>query len=173
MKHVFEHPPQAPNPDGRKYWRNEQELQDTPEFRGWLEREFPAGGRGAGGRRAFQAQLLAVDGRIARAGGLRAQRLPAPGGLSGALYKGVEWAIPGKLVYYATSMPRRRGAMPLIAATTEGRPIKLEGNGLHPASNGATDPLAQAALLDLYDPDRSRSFLHQGNVVGPDALRRS
>ena len=55
--------------------------------------------------------------------------------------------------------------MPLVAATTEGRPVKLEGNALHPLSNGATDPYAQCSLLDLYDPDRSRFFLNNGKPV--------
>ena len=170
MKHVFQHPPEQPNPSGRKYWRSAEELQDTPEFRGWLDREFPAGAAELEGddlsRRSF---LRLMGGSLALAGfGLTSCRRPEA--YLVPYTKGVEWVIPGKLVYYATSMPRRRGAMPLIAATTEGRPIKLEGNGLHPASNGATDPLAQGALLDLYDPDRSRSFLHRGQSVGPDAF---
>ena len=41
MKRVFEHPPEALT--GKRYWRSLGELSDTPEFRGWLEREFPAG----------------------------------------------------------------------------------------------------------------------------------
>jgi len=41
MKRVFEHPPQQLT--GKRYWRSLGELSDTPEFRGWLEREFPAG----------------------------------------------------------------------------------------------------------------------------------
>jgi molybdopterin-containing oxidoreductase family iron-sulfur binding subunit len=77
----------------------------------------------------------------------------------------VEWTIPGKNVLYATSMPRRSGAMPLVATTTEGRPIKLEGNSLHPLSSGGTDTIAQCSLLDLYDPDRSRYFLENGKPV--------
>src|SRR5436190_16903954 len=72
--------------------------------------------------------------------------------------KSVEWTIPGKALYYATAMPRRTGALPLIAATVDGRPIKLEGNPLHPASGGATDAFAQASLLDLYDPARAKRF---------------
>src|SRR5438270_9524242 len=39
MKRVFQHPP-APTA-GRRYWRSTDELADTPEFREWLEREFP------------------------------------------------------------------------------------------------------------------------------------
>ncbi len=165
MKHVFEHPPEQPSVTGRKYWRSAGELKDTPEFRGWLEREFPAGAAEMEGdglsRRNF---LQLMGGSLALAGfGLASCRRPEAYLVPYA--KAVEWLIPGKLVYYATSMPRRRGAMPLIAATVDGRPIKLEGNSLHPLSNGATDPFAQCALLDLYDPDRSRTYLHHGKPV--------
>ncbi len=76
--------------------------------------------------------------------------------------KNVEWTIPGKFLYYATAMPRRTGAIPLIATTVDGRPIKLEGNPLHPASGGATDTFVQASILDLYDPSRSQRFVHKG-----------
>ena len=41
MKRRFEHPPEKLT--GKRYWRSLGELSDTPEFRGWLEREFPAG----------------------------------------------------------------------------------------------------------------------------------
>jgi hypothetical protein len=78
--------------------------------------------------------------------------------------KSAEWTIPGKFLYYATAMPRRTGAIPLVATTVDGRPIKLEGNPLHPASGGATDVFAQASILDLYDPARSRRFVHHGKT---------
>jgi len=39
MKRVFQHPPEPPT--GKRYWRSLGELNDTPEFRQWLEREFP------------------------------------------------------------------------------------------------------------------------------------
>src|SRR5437773_4712987 len=61
-------------------------------------------------------------------------------------------------------MPRRTGAIPLIATTVDGRPIKLEGNPLHPASGGATDTFVQASILDLYDPSRSQRFVHKGKT---------
>ena len=62
-------------------------------------------------------------------------------------------------------MPRRTGAIPLIATTVDGRPIKLEGNPLHPASGGATDTFAQASVLDLYDPERSKRFVNHGKTA--------
>src|SRR5207248_5990164 len=76
--------------------------------------------------------------------------------------KSVEWAISGKGLYYATAMPRRTGAIPLVVTTHDGRPSKIDGNPLHPASGGATDAFAQASILDLYDPARSKRFVEKG-----------
>src|SRR3954466_1583750 len=37
-------PPTCPEPEvGRRYWRSLDQLAETPEFRQWLEREFPQG----------------------------------------------------------------------------------------------------------------------------------
>jgi MoCo/4Fe-4S cofactor protein with predicted Tat translocation signal len=160
MKRVFEHPPERLN--GKQYWRSLGELSDTPEFRGWLEREFPAGAAQLEGdewsRRGF---LKLMGASMALAGfGLTSCRRPEAHLVP--FTKSVEWTIPGKALYYATAMPRRTGAIPLIAATVDGRPIKLEGNPLHPASGGATDTFAQASLLDLYDPARSKRFVEKG-----------
>lgn len=156
MKRVFEHPPEKLT--GKRYWRSLEEFSDTPEFRGWLEREFPAGAAQLDGddcsRRGF---LKLMGASMALAGfGLTSCRRPEMHLVP--FTKSVEWTIPGKALYYATAMPRRTGAIPLIAATVDGRPIKLEGNPLHPASGGATDAFAQASLLDLYDPARSKRF---------------
>ncbi len=165
MKHVFQHPPERPNPTGRKYWRSVGELNDTPEFRGWLEREFPAGAAEMEGDALSRRNFLSLMGASLALAGFGLSGCRRPEAYLVPYSKAVEWTIPGKNVFYATSMPRRRGAMPLVVATTEGRPIKLEGNALHPLSNGATDPYAQCALLDLYDPDRSRNFLNNGKPV--------
>ena len=165
MKRVFQHPPERPNPTGRKYWRSVAELDDTPEFRGWLDREFPAGAAEMEGDALSRRNFLQLMGASLALAGFGLSGCRRPEAYLVPYTKAVEWTIPGKNVFYATTMPRRRGGMPLVASTTEGRPIKLEGNSLHPLSNGATDPYAQCALLDLYDPDRSRHFVRKGEVV--------
>jgi molybdopterin-containing oxidoreductase family iron-sulfur binding subunit len=68
--------------------------------------------------------------------------------------------VPGRPQYYATAMPQPGGAIGLLVQTHEGRPTKAEGNPDHPASRGATDLFAQASILDLYDPHRSRVVHH-------------
>ena len=156
MKHIFKHPPELET--GKRYWRGVGELSDTPEFRDWLEREFPAGTAelkdDEWSRRGF---LKLMGASMALAGfGLNSCRRPEAHLVP--FTKSAEWTIPGKALYYATAMPRRTGALPLVATTVDGRPIKMEGNPLHPASGGATDTFAQASILDLYDPTRSRRF---------------
>src|SRR5436190_9019906 len=160
MKRVFQHPPEPLT--GKKYWRSLGEYSNTPQFREWLEREFPAGAAELNGnewsRRDFMKLMSAS---MALAGiGLTSCRRPQMHLVP--FTKSAEWTIPGKFLYYATAMPRRTGAIPLIATTVDGRPIKLEGNPLHAASAGTTDVYAQASVLDLYDPARSRRFLNKG-----------
>ena len=49
----------------------------------------------------------------------------------------------------------------LLVTCVDGRPIKVEGNPKHPSSLGATNAFAQAAILELYDPDRSKDIIEQ------------
>lgn len=163
MKRIFEHPPEATT--GKRYWRSINELSETPEFQDWLSREFPAGADQAPSeewsRRSF-LKLMGASMALAGAGGLSSCRRPEMHLVP--FSKSVEWAIPGKPLFYATAMPRRTGAIPLVVATVDGRPIKIEGNPLHPASGGATDTFAQASVLDLYDPARSQRFIEAGKT---------
>ena len=76
-----------------------------------------------------------------------------------------EGLTPGQAMRFATSLPLNGYARGVLATCYEGRPVKLEGNPLHPASQGATDAFTEAAILSLYDPDRSRT-VRQGDKVG-------
>lgn len=72
---------------------------------------------------------------------------------------------PGKPLSFATSLLLSGFAQPVLVESHEGRPTKIEGNPEHPASRGRTDAFAQAAILSLYDPARSRSILHNGQIA--------
>ena len=76
-----------------------------------------------------------------------------------------EEIVPGKALFYATAMTLGGIATGLLAESNMARPTKIEGNPDHPASLGATDVFAQAAVLSLYDPDRSRTVIHDGRIA--------
>src|SRR6476660_538919 len=162
MKRVFHHPPEPSN--GTKYWRSIGELKNTPEFREWLEREFPEGAADLNGDEWSRRDFMKLMGASMALAGVGLTSCRRPEMHLVPFTKSAEWTIPGKFLYYATAMPRRNGAIPLIATTVDGRPVKLEGNPLHPASGGATDTFAQASILDLYDPSRSQRFVHKGKA---------
>ncbi|HEY6066809.1 MAG TPA: molybdopterin oxidoreductase, partial [Thermoanaerobaculia bacterium] len=75
-----------------------------------------------------------------------------------------EEIIPGKPLFYATAMSVGGLATGLLVESHMGRPTKVEGNPLHPASLGGTDAFAQAAVYGLYDPDRSQTLLLLGEI---------
>lgn len=167
MKRVFNHPPMPEKPT---MWRSFAELEKSPGFEEVVQREFP---RGAGvyedsglSKRDF-VKLMGASMALAGVGLTGCRR---PEAFLVPFNKGVEWAIPGKFLYYASAMPIRQGAMPLIVSTVDGRPTKVEGNPLHPYSNGGTDGFTQASVLDLYDPNRLKVVKQGGNEVTVEAF---
>ncbi len=159
-KRVFTHPPEATT--GKKYWRSLGQLSDTPEFRGWLEREFPQGAAEFEGGDVSRRSFLQLMGASMALAGLSFAGCRRPEKHLVPFTRGVEWSIPGKALFFATAFPTSLGAIPLVVTTYDGRPTKIEGNPFHPTSKGATDLFAQASILDLYDPDRSKVFLKGG-----------
>lgn len=74
-----------------------------------------------------------------------------------------EDVIPGIADYYATGMPFRGVLRPVVVRSNEGRPTKIEGNNEHPAGQSGTSGFEQASVLNLYDPDRSRTVRRDGS----------
>lgn len=163
-KRVFNHP--AEEATGRKYWRSLGQMADKPEFRKWMEREFPQGAAELEGGEVSRRNFLQIMGASAALAGLSLSGCRRPEKHLVPFTKGVEWSIPGKALFFATSLPSRRGAEPLVVATYDGRPTKVEGNPLHPAVKGASSTWAQSSILDLYDPERARFFRKGKQEVG-------
>jgi MoCo/4Fe-4S cofactor protein with predicted Tat translocation signal len=156
MKRIFQHPTEPLN--GKNYWRSLGQLSDTPEFRGWLDREFPQGAAELKGGDVSRRSFLKLMGASTALAGLGLSACRRPIMNLVPFTRGVEWSIPGKPLFFTTSRPTRTGYAPVVATTHDGRPTKIDGNPLHPDSNGATDIFSQSSILDLYDPDRARIF---------------
>lgn len=62
--------------------------------------------------------------------------------------------VPGVATYYASSFVQGGDYCPILVKTREGRPIKIEGNGLSSITKGGTSAKAQASVLSLYDTSR-------------------
>ncbi len=143
---------------GPRYWRGLEELAETEEFQEFLHREFPENASewtDPASRRTF-LKLMGASLALAGVGGCSHQpiekvvpyvRMP-------------EEIVPGKPLKYATAVTLGGFGIGVVAESHMGRPTMLEGNGLHPDSLGAMNPFAQAALLTLYDPDRSQVVTH-------------
>lgn len=146
--------------NGKEYWRSIEEHADTPEFREFIAEEYPH-------------EIEEWDNNLSRRNFVKVMGASlALAGLSGCVIQPnekivpyvnpVEGMLPGKANFFATSMSLGGVATGLLAKAYEGRPVKIEGNPSHPGSRGATDALAQASLLGMYDPDRSQEVTYRG-----------
>jgi molybdopterin-containing oxidoreductase family iron-sulfur binding subunit len=145
---------------GPEFWRSLDELAETPEFEELVHREFPrfAAEWPAGMSRRGFLQLASASLALAGLTGCTKQPLEhiIP------YVRQPEQLIPGKPLYFATALTHAGYATGVLAESHQGRPTKIEGNPDHPASLGSTDAYAQAAVLTLYDPERSQAILHNG-----------
>ena len=160
-------PPPCPHPEtGPKYWRGLDELAETPEFQEWVEREFPAGASEMTDpvtRRHF-VKIMSASFLLAGLGTL-GTGCRKPEEKIYPFSKMPENYTHGVAQFYATSMPTRSGAVPLLVKSSDGRPTKVEGNPQFPDGNGGSDRFAQASILNLYDPDRAQGFKRMGAEV--------
>jgi MoCo/4Fe-4S cofactor protein with predicted Tat translocation signal len=150
---------------GPEYWRSLEELVGSEDFQTALHREFPKGASewiDSVSRRGFLKVMgasLGLAGLTATTGCVRLPSEPIV-----PYVRQPEGVIPGRPMYYATASTLGGYASPLLVESHLGRPTKVEGNDLHPASLGGTDIFAQASILGLYDPDRSQTVTSMGDV---------
>lgn len=143
---------------GKHYWRSLDELAETDEFRTFVQNEFGVEGISDNlGRRKFM-HLMGASFALAGVGACTRQ----PDEKLIPFVRSPENTIPGKPKHFATAMQVDGGAIGVLAESHMGRPTKLDGNPDHPYSLGASDSSIQAAVLDLYDPDRSKTTNFRG-----------
>ena len=146
---------------GPRFWRALEELADDPSFKRELVEALPQFSAFAAMDRRRFLQLL---GASLAFGGLAACSGPSSEQI-------VPWEVPPPGVapdtpqFYATTLAYAGDVVGVLVESHMGRPTKIEGNRLHPASLGATGPMPQAAVLEMWDPDRSQVPLYRGKAA--------
>jgi molybdopterin-containing oxidoreductase family iron-sulfur binding subunit len=147
---------------GPEFWRTLEEAAQSEEWRESSEQEFPAASEkeptGIERRNVLKAMAASLAMAAAAACTKQPKELIVP------YVKQPENVIPGIPLFYATAMSIGGYARGLLVESHLNRPTKVEGNPDHPASLGATGIFEQASVLNLYDPDRSQSVLHDGRL---------
>ena len=151
---------------GRRFWRALEQLADDPGFKRELAQALPQFSDFAAMDRRRFLQLL---GASLAFGGLAACSGPPPEQIVPWVTKPAD-VTPDMPQFYATTLAYAGDVIGVLVESHMGRPTKIEGNPLHPASLGATGPLPQAAVLELWDPDRSQMPLYRGEAASWDAF---
>src|SRR3984957_11503894 len=124
---------------GKRMWQSLEELSDTPQFRNFLENEFPANAeKGDGINRRDVMKLMAASAAMAGLGACT--KLPTEKIVP--YVRPPEEIIPGRALFYATPLHQAGVALGLLVESHMGRPTKIEGNSEHPGSQGGTDVFA-------------------------------
>ena len=147
-------------PGRRRYWKSLEELADSPGFREFLEREFPEQAATFDDPRGRREFMTLMGASLALAGLTACTKQPEEKIVP--YVRQPEQLVPGRPLHFATAVAHDGFARGILVESHEGRPTKIEGNPDHPQSLGATDVFGQAHVLGLYDPDRSKTVLFQG-----------
>lgn len=141
------------------YWRSFKELHNDPDFIKARTEEFgdeeevtpDLSKLSAVSRRRFLA-LMSASAALAAAGcaNYRDKGEVIP------YNKKPEEVVLGIPDFYASTCTGCNNACGLLIKTREGRPIKVDGNDLHPINKGKICTKGQAGIMNLYDPGRLR-----------------
>jgi len=156
---------------GHSLWRSLEQAAGDPAFHAHAQREFP-GIAASLADPVDRREVLKLMGAALLWSGLAGcdskfgkDLIPAvrvPPGM-----------VPGQPNYYATAHVLDGYANGIVVKHLMGRPLKVDGNLLHPASLGASDAFAQALPLDFYDPDRAAALTLHGAPSDRSRLERS
>jgi molybdopterin-containing oxidoreductase family iron-sulfur binding subunit len=79
---------------------------------------------------------------------------------------------PGLALWYASVCGACPAQCGLLVKSRDGRPIKMEGNSLHPMSQGGLCATGQASVLGLYDSNRAKGPSQTSWTISWDEVDR-
>ncbi len=145
-----------------RLWQSLEQLSGTQKFEEFRDFEFPPSA-GQGNDEVNRRDVLKLMAASAAMAGLSAcTKLPTQKIVP--YVKPPEEILPGRPLFYATSLFQAGVATGVLVESHTGRPTKIEGNPEHPGSLGSSDIFSQASILQFWDPDRSQSVVFDGRV---------
>ncbi|HEY2785668.1 MAG TPA: TAT-variant-translocated molybdopterin oxidoreductase [Fimbriiglobus sp.] len=153
--------------------RGLDELMDSADFREMMKNEFPedaAEWLDPVTRRQF-VTLMGASLALAGVVGCNPSFRPAPARKVVPYVTKPDAITPGVPLFFATTWTLNGYSSGVLVKSLEGRPLKVEGNPSHPGSLGGTDLYTQGSILNLYDPDRSKTVMHDGTPSTWDAFK--
>lgn len=154
-------------------WQALDQFIGSPQFQETLKNEFPEDAPewlDPVTRRRF-LQMSGASIALATAVGCNPSLKPAPERKVLPYVKKPEAITPGVPLFFTSTLTLGGYGLGVLVKSHEGRPVKVEGNPSHPASLGSTDLFAQASVLGVYDPDRSKSCMNNGVSCTWDKVR--
>ncbi len=146
--------------DGKKYWLSPRDRDGDPEYRELMKHEFPEGTIELASTMKRRTFMTLMGASMALAG-LTSCRRPEENIVP--YVSKPEEVIPGNPRKFATSMPLGVENYSLVVDSREGRPVKAAGNAMNTFDGAASNVWANASVLNLYDPDRSRNVRNGGS----------
>jgi MoCo/4Fe-4S cofactor protein with predicted Tat translocation signal len=148
-------------PPMNRQWRGLDRLARDPAFVARASAEFPQLAAALAAPRDRRSVLKLMAAGLALAG-LSGCDDGAPDGVLIPPVLPPDNAVAAGSRMFATASVLGGYANGILVRHDNGRPIKVEGNPLHPASLGGTSAIGQAEILGFYDPDRSRGLVRDG-----------
>ncbi|MGH9358910.1 MAG: Fe-S-cluster-containing hydrogenase [Terriglobia bacterium] len=147
---------------GPEFWRSLGELAETEDYKSFLSQGLASGSEQSHGGVTRRNALKLMGASAALAGLTACTKMPLERIVP--YVNAPEGVIPGKHLFFASTMPWQGVGQGVLLWSFMGRPTKVEGNNENPGSLGKANVFMQASVLDLYDPDRSQVLIHNGQV---------
>lgn len=148
--------------DVPEMWSGLDEYLNSPAFHAAMADEFPEQASEWTDPVTRRNFLTVMGASLALAGAAGCTPRPAPMRKILPYTRKPEQITPGVPNLFATAFSLAGFGVGVLARSNEGRPTKIEGNPDHPGNKGGTDIFAQASILGMYDPDRSKQVTKGG-----------
>ena len=153
---------------GDQFWRSYDQLANSPRYRDIVDHEFQEGADTPPTEVDRRNFMKVMGASFALAGISACVRQPEEKIIP--YVKQPEEVVPGKPLFYATALTHGGFANGVIVESHEGRPTRVDGNIMHPANLGSSDVFMQAEILQLYDPDRSKTVTQNAAIGSWEAF---